>query len=746
MSQVFKANVGDRDLIIETGKLAQQADSAVTVRYGDTVVLVTACISEEIKEATDFVRLTVDYEERHYAVGKIPGSFLRREGRPGEQAILAARLCDRSIRPLFLKSLPNDIQIIVTVLSTDQENDPDVLAVNGASAALTISSIPFDGPVGATRVGYIDGKFVLNPLLPQMNDSLLDLVVTSSRDNIVMVEAGCKEISPDIYLEAVKLAHIENQKIIKLQDDMREVTGKPKREIENAGINSELLAALSTEYEDRIYSAMENTERARRQAELDIIAKEAKEKLKESFVEADIVTALDEVQKRICRRKILSTRRHVDGRAATQIRPLRAEVGLLPRTHGSGLFERGMTQVLTITTLGSLGEGQLVDDLGLEDTRRFMHHYNFPPFSTGEVKRLGSVGRREIGHGALAHKALLPVIPDEQEFAYTIRLVSEVLSSNGSTSMGSVCASSLSLMDAGVPIKAPVAGIAMGLVTDKENPDNYVILTDIEGMEDFYGDMDYKVAGTEAGITAIQLDIKLKGISHEILSRATMQALEAHREVMAVIKAAIPAARPTLSKYAPRMYKITIDPGKIGQLIGPGGKNIKAIIEETKATIDVSNDGTVVIGSSSEDMAREAIRRVEGLTQDVEVGAIYTGKVTRLQNFGVFVEVLPGKEGLVHISELADHHVSRVEDVVKVGDEIMVKVTEIDRLGRINLSRKAVFTESKVTPGEVRPSRTVGTHERTLAGTRNPVHGDQKRDSKVHQHNRPQRDRQQRKS
>ena len=693
MSQNFKCSIGDRDLIIETGKFAQQADSSVTVRYGDTVVLVTACISDEIKEKADFVRLTVDYEERHYAVGKIPGSFMRREGRPGEQATLAARLCDRSIRPLFLKSLPNDIQVVITVLSTDQENDPDVLGVIGASAVLTISSIPFYGPIAATRVGYIDGKMVLNPLLPQMDDSALDLVVSSSRDNIVMVEAGCKEISPEIYLEAMKIAHEENQKIIKLQDELRQAVGKPKREIEGFVINAELLAAANSEYGNKIKEAMSCGNRPARQIILDQVKVDAKEKFKETYPEFEIDNAIEEISKKTCRSQILQTNKHVDGRDITQIRPLSAEVGLLPRTHGTGLFSRGQTQVLAITTLGSLQQGQTVDDLGLEGTRRFMHHYNFPPFSTGEVKRMGTTGRREIGHGALAHKALVPVIPDEKTFTYAIRLVSEVLSSNGSTSMGSVCASTLSLMDAGVPIKAPVVGIAMGLISDKEDPNKYVILTDIEGIEDFYGDMDYKVAGTVNGITAIQLDIKLRGVSQEILGKATLQARDAHKVILEVLKKAIPEVRPNLSKYAPRMYRITIDPSKIGALIGPGGKNIKAIIEDTKATIEVSNDGTVVIGSPSEESAQAAIRRVEGLTQEVEVGAVYTGKVTRVQNFGAFVEVLPGKEGLVHISELADHHVGKVEDVVKIGDEIMVKVTEIDRLGRINLSRKAVFTD-----------------------------------------------------
>ena len=693
MSQSFKCNIGDRDLIIETGKLAQQADSSVVVRCGDTVVLVTACISDEAKEAADFLRLTVDYEERHYAVGKIPGSFMRREGRPGEQAILAARLCDRSIRPLFLKTIPNEIQVVITVLSTDQENDPDALGVIGASAALTISSIPFNGPIGATRVGYIDGKMVINPLLPQMNDSALDLVVASSRDNIVMVEAGCKEISPEIYLEAMKLAHEENQKIIKLQDQLKEAAGKAKQEIAGFVVKPELMSVITSEYGQKVSDAMRLGNRTARQIILDQVKVDAKEKFKEDYAAFEIDGAVEEMSKKICRNQVLQTNKHVDGREITQIRPLKAEVGLLPRTHGTGLFSRGQTQVLAITTLGSLGQGQTIDDLGLEETKRFMHHYNFPPFSTGEVKRMGSPGRREIGHGALAHKALLPVIPDEKTFAYAIRLVSEVLSSNGSTSMGSVCASTLSLMDAGVPIKAPVVGIAMGLVTDKEDTGKYVILTDIEGIEDFYGDMDYKVAGTVNGITAIQLYIKLRGVSQEVLAKATMQALDAHKVILDVLNSAIPEVRPYLSKYAPRMYKITIDPSKIGALIGPGGKNIKAIIEDTKATIEVSNDGTVIIGSPSEESAQAAIRRVEGLTQEVEVGAIYTGKVTRIQNFGAFVEVLPGKEGLVHISELADHHVGKVEDVVKIGDEIMVKVTEIDRLNRINLSRKAVFVD-----------------------------------------------------
>lgn len=690
MSQSGQCEVGGRLLIIETGKLAKQADSAVTVRYGDTVVLVTVCISEEPREGGDFVHLTVDYEERLYAVGKIPGSFIRREGRPSEEATLAGRLTDRSIRPLFDKNLHNDIQIVVTVLSTDQENDPDILAVNGASAALMLSSIPFYGPVGAVRVGYLDGRLVLNPILPQMGDSLLDLVVASTKDAIVMVEAGAKQVSEDIVLEAIKLGHEANQEIIRFQESLQQAYGKPKMKIEATEPPLELVTVIASEFGERLAQAVSRVERAERENEIELVKREAIERLKESFAEADIIAVIEDQIKKAARAIILERRQHLDGRQPKEIRPMSGEVALLPRTHGSGLFTRGLTQVLTITTLGSLRQEQLLDGLGLEETKRFMHHYNFPPFSTGEVRRLGSPGRREIGHGALAERALAPVIPSESEFAYTIRLVSEVLSSNGSTSMASVCSSSLALMDAGVPIKAPVVGIAMGLVS---GDGSHVILTDIEGMEDAYGDMDFKVAGTSQGITALQLDIKLRGISCDILTEAIKQAREAHFEILDKLKQVISASRPELSPYAPKMYKVTIDPSKIGVLIGPGGKTIRSIIEETKTTIDVENDGTVIIGSPSKEAANRAIERIESLTRDVEVGGIYTGRVTRLSSFGAFVEILPGKEGLVHISELADYHVPRVEDVVKVGDEIMVKVVEIDHLGRVNLSRRAVFAD-----------------------------------------------------
>lgn len=692
MAHTGQCTVGGRVLTIETGKLAQQAESAVTVRYGDTVVLATVCVSSEPREGVDFVPLTVDYEERHYAVGKIPGSFIRREGRPSEEATLTGRLTDRSLRPLFDKNFHNDIQIIVTVLSTDQENDPDVLAVVGASAAVHLSSIPFYGPVSAVRVGYIDDKLVLNPLLPQMSSSLIDIVVASTREAIVMVEAGAKEAPEDILLEAIRFGHQANQDILGLQEELRASCGKPKIEVKAPEFAPELVAAISGEFAPKIAAAINQADRLERDRALEEVMSEAVEKLKGTFAEADILALLESETRQAVRAKILQERRHIDGRQPREIRPITCEVGILPRTHGSGLFMRGLTQVLTITTLGSPRQEQLLDGLGLEETKRFMHHYNFPPFSTGEVRRLGSPSRREIGHGALAERALLPVIPGEDEFSYTIRLVSEVLSSNGSTSMASVCSSSLSLMDAGVPIKAPVTGIAMGLVTG-DNGD-HVVLTDIEGMEDAYGDMDFKVAGTAKGITALQLDIKLRGISEGIIAEAIAQAREAHFEILEKMRQTISASRPELSPYAPRMYRINIDPAKIGAVIGPGGKVIRSIIDETKvSSIDIESDGTVIIASPNREAALEAIARIEGLTRDVEVGAVYTGKVTRISSFGAFVEILPGKEGLVRISELADHRVGKVEDVVKVGDEVMVKVIEIDNLGRINLSRRAVFSD-----------------------------------------------------
>ena len=687
-SQSFKCEVGGRSLIIGIGKLAGQASGAVTIRYGDTVILVTACVSNELREGVDFLPLTVDYEERLYAAGKIPGGFIRREGRPTQEAVLAGRLSDRPMRSLLPKAWRNDIQLVITVLSVDHENDPGVLAVIGCSAVLSISEVPFDGPVSAVRVGYINDGLVLNPTLAQLEDSLLDLVVTSTKQAIAMVEAGAREVSEDIVIQAIRFGHEANQDIIKLQEELQQACGKTKVEAPVSEVNPEVASAISPLVDGRLSHILSLTEKQSRDQAFSELRKEVVESLGESFAKEDILSAFEKKVKAEVRSNILDKAQRFGGRSLTDVRALTCEVGLLPRTHGSGLFNRGQTQVLTITTLGSVGKEQKLDGLGIEESKRFMHHYNFPPFSVGEVRRLGT-GRREIGHGALAERAILPVLPEAEDFPYTIRLVSEVLSSNGSTSMASVCASSLSLMDAGIPVKRAVAGIAMGLITDEKG--NYAILTDIEGVEDAYGDMDFKVAGTTEGITALQLDIKLKSIDMEILKKALDQAREARLFILEVMGQTINASRPEISRYAPQMHKIMIDPDKIGSVIGAGGKTIRAIIEQTKATIDIGNDGTVIIGSPDKEAAQRAIEIIESLTKEVEVGTIYTGKVTRLMNFGAMVEILPGKEGLVHISELAEQRVSRVEDVVKAGDEITVKVIEIDNMGRVNLSRRAVF-------------------------------------------------------
>jgi polyribonucleotide nucleotidyltransferase len=698
-SQSFQCEVGGRTLTIETGTLAWQANGAVTVRYGETVVLVTVCTSKEAREGTDFLPLTVDYEERLYAAGKIPGGFIRREGRPSEQATLASRLTDRPLRPLLPKTWRNEIQIVITVLSADQENDPDMLAVIGGSAALTISDVPFDGPVSAVHVGYVDGQLILNPTLVQVEAGQLDLVVASTRQAVVMVEAGAREASEEIVTQAIKMGHEANQVIIQLQEQLRQACGKPKLAAPVTEPAPELVASVSSFLADKLAPALHQKQKSQREQALDSLREALVKSLSASggYPEADIVAVFDSKVKSELRASILERKLRVDGRNLTEIRAISSQVGLLPRTHGSALFSRGHTQVLTITTLGSTREEQRIDGLGIEETKRFMHHYNFPGFSSGEVKRTGSPGRREIGHGALAERALSPVLPGELDFPYTIRLVSEVLTSSGSTSMASVCASSLSLMDAGIPIKGAVAGIAMGLVTGE--PGNYAILSDIEGLEDAYGDMDFKVAGTAQGITALQLDIKLKGIQWEILEKALSQAKDARLFVLGKMQETISANRAELSPYAPRMYKITINPDKIGAVIGSGGKTIRSIIEETKTTIDIDDDGTVLIGSSSAEGADRAIEIIESLTKDVEVGAVYTGKVTRIMNFGAMVEILPGKEGLVHVSELADYRVARVEDVVKVGDEVTVKVIEIDHMGRVNLSRRAVLAPSAKTLG-----------------------------------------------
>lgn len=687
----FTRDVGGKKLTVETGKLAGQASGAVTVRYGDTVVLVTACVGAQ-PVSGDFLPLTIDYEERLYAAGKIPGGFIRREGRPSQEATLASRLTDRTLRPLLPKSWRREIQVVVTVLSADQENDPNILAIIGGSGALSISEIPFYGPVSAVSVGYINNQLVLNPTLPQLEESLLDLVVCSTKQAVVMIEAGAREVSEDIVFQAIKFAHEANQVIIGLQEELQQACGKAKEEVPVSGLSPEAVAAVSSKLGDNFDQALAQASKSERQDTMDNLKNELIESLKESFSEQEIGSALEAKIKGTLRSNILEKSRRIDGRGLTDIRPITCEAGLLPRTHGSAVFNRGDTQVLAITTLGSIGEQQRLDGLGLEETKRFMHHYNFPPFSTGETKRIGVPGRREIGHGALAERALLPVIPSEKDFPYTIRMVSEVLSSSGSTSMASVCASSMSLMDAGIPVKKAVAGIAMGVVTDDKG--NYAVLTDIEGIEDAYGDMDFKVAGTADGITALQMDIKVKGLDFAIMEKALKQAHEARLHIMSIMNSTISASRPDMSRYAPRMYTMTINTEKIGAVIGPGGKTIRSIIDQTKATIDISDDGTVVIGSPDEESARRAIEIIESLTKEVEVGGIYTGKVTRILNFGAMVEILPGKEGLVHISELADYRVAKVEDVVKVGDEITVKAIDIDHMGRTNLSRRALFEKS----------------------------------------------------
>ncbi|MBI2854428.1 MAG: polyribonucleotide nucleotidyltransferase [Chloroflexi bacterium] len=697
MVRSFSREIAGRTLTIETGKLAEQANGAVTVRYGDTVVLVTACAAKDVREGTDFLPLTVDYEERLYAAGKIPGGFIRREGRPTDEAIMVSRMTDRPLRPLFPKGYHNEVQVVITVLSADQENDPDTLAIIGASSALIISDIPFAEPVGAVHIGYLNDKLVVNPTLAEAAAGALDLVVASTGKSVVMVEAGAREVPESLLLEAIRVGYEANQAIVTLQEQLRAEVGKPKQaapESKLASIETEIAAAIDT---SRIDSLLTIKDKSSRNAGIDLLKKEMGEKLSDKFTQADVNTVIDSILKHKVRAIILDTGRRLDGRSHTDIRPLKCEVSLLPRTHGSGMFVRGQTQVMTITTLGSMAQEQKLDGLGIEESKRFMHHYNFPPFSTGEVKRMSGRSRREIGHGALVERALLPVIPGEDIFPYTIRLVSEVASSSGSTSMASTCASSLALMDAGVPIKTPVAGIAMGLVTSEDG--RYGVLTDIEGIEDALGDMDCKVAGTANGITALQMDTKLKGIDLKVFEQAFQQARQARLYILDVMQQTISSSREQLSRFAPRMYRISIDPSKIGTLIGPGGKTIRSITEETKTTIDVQNDGTVTVGSPDEEAANKAIRMIEALTKEIEVGTVYTGKVTRILNFGAMVEILPGKEGLVHVSELADYRVRSVEDVVKVGDEIMVKVIEIDRLGRVNLSRRAVFTDVAQTPG-----------------------------------------------
>ena len=686
--QSFQCEVGGRTLIIQTGKLATQATSAVTVTYGETVVLVTLCVAPAPREGTDFLPLTIDYEERLYAAGKIPGGFIRREGRPSQEATLASRLTDRPLRPLLPKAWRREIQIIITVLSADQANDPDLLAIIGASSVLAMSEVPYEGPVGAVRIGLVNDEMILNPTLAQLEGSELDLTVVSTRDTIAMVEAGAKEVNEETVLKAIQFAHEANQAIIRLQDEVRQACGKPKEAAPVHEIEPEILAAVHRHTEQKLHSALFHADKPTRQAGMDALQQEIVDAVGEEYPKAEVLEAFDKEIRKMLRSSVLEKGERISGRAVNELRHISCEAGILPRTHGTGLFNRGLTQVLCIATLGSLRQEQQLDGLGIEDKKRFMHHYNMPPFATGEAKRIGNPGRREIGHGALAERALIPVMPKSEDFPYTIRLVSEVLSSNGSTSMASTCAATIALMDAGIPIKKPVAGISVGLVSGENN--KFVLLTDIEGIEDNYGDMDFKVAGTTEGITAIQLDTKLKGLPFAIFSETLENARVTRLKILEVMAQTLAAPRPEVSRYAPRMYKMKIDVEKIGAVIGSGGKTIRAITEQTKATIDIEDDGTVIIGSADEASAKRAIEIVEGLTKEIEVGTIYTGKVTRLLPFGAFVEILPGKEGMIHISELSDHRVNLIEDEVKVGDEVTAKVIRNED-GKIALSRKAVF-------------------------------------------------------
>ena len=686
----YSMELGGRTLTVETGKLAKQASGSVLVRYGDTVILVAATCSAAPREGIDFFPLTVDFEEKMYSVGKIPGGFIKREGRPSEGAILASRLIDRPIRPLFPDGFRNDVQVIATVLSVDQDNPPEIAAMIGTSCALSISDIPFNGPIGGVRVGLIDGEFVINPTIAQQETSTLDLAVAGTRDAVMMVEAGAKEVSEEMMLGGIMFGHAAIKEIVAFQDKMVAEIGKQKREISVYQPQAEIVEGMTETVLPALEKAIVVPEKLAREEAIEAVRQEAMAIFIEKYPDKrkDIGAIFHKMLKKLVRKMITVDKVRPDGRGLEEVRPIECEAGLIPRTHGSGLFTRGQTQALTLTTLGSLGDGQHLDGISLETSKRYMHHYNFPPYSVGESRPLRSPGRREIGHGALAERALLPVIPPETEFPYAIRVVSEVLESNGSSSMASVCGSTLSLMDAGVPIKAPVSGVAMGLVKDG---DHFAILTDIQGMEDALGDMDFKVAGTANGITAIQMDIKTDGITREIFEAALAQAKRGRAFIMGRMMEALSAPRPNLSAYAPRILTMSIHPDKIRDVIGPGGKMIKKIIEETGVKIDIEDDGMVYIAAVDQQAAQKAIAIIEGLTADVEVGKTYQGRVTRLMNFGAFVEILPGKEGLVHISQLALDRVAKVEDVVAVGDALAVKVTEIDRQGRVNLSHSAVL-------------------------------------------------------
>ncbi len=714
MERVYKHDFCGQELTVKIGKVAEQANGEALIQCGDTIVLATATASKKPREGIDFFPLSCDFEEKQYSVGKIPGGFVKREGKPTEKAVLSSRLIDRPLRPLFPEGFRNDVQIVATAFSVDQDHAPDILAITGASIALTLSDIPFDGPIAAVSVGYIDDEFVLYPDQKQREISKLNLTVAGSAEAIMMVESASDELTEDQMLKAILLAHEEIKKLCAFISQIREEAGKPKMEVVVRAIPEDIDRAVRDFAEEKMHAAIRNVDKMARIDQMDAVMTDTLDYFAETYADSlnYVKEVLGNIEKEEVRRLILVDRVRPDNREMDEIRPLSSEVGFLPRTHGSGLFKRGQTQVLSVATLGAPGDAQSLDGVMEQDDKRYMHHYNFPPYSVGDTRPMRGPGRREIGHGALAEKALIPVLPPQSEFPYTMRVVSEVLSSNGSSSQASICGSSLALMDAGVPIKAPVAGIAMGLIKD----DTHVsILTDIQGLEDHLGDMDFKVAGTREGITAMQMDIKIKGIDEAILTEALDKAKSARLRILDHMEETIGQPREKMSDYAPRIFTIKINPDKVREVIGPGGKVINGIIAETGVKIDTADDGTIVVTGTDGPSGEKAISMIEDIVREVEVGQVYTGKVTRLMNFGAFMEVLPGKEGLLHISKISHERVEKVEDVLKVGDEMLVKVAEIDKQGRINLDRKALLpreggsdsedTERKPRPRGPRPDR-----------------------------------------
>lgn len=688
----FELEIAGKKVIAEFGKLANLANGSVTIQLGDTVVLATAVMSKSLREGINYFPLLVDYEERLYAAGKIKGSrFIKRETRPSDEAILSGRLIDRTIRPLFPEGMRNDVQIIITVLSVDGANDPDIPSILGASLALTYSDIPWDGPVAAIRLGYLEGKFIVNPTYEEREKSLLDIVFSGTIDRINMIEAGGKEVDEKIVMEAAKIAQSEIRKIVEFENAIRKEIGKAKTEVVKILANPELKKEVNDFLEGKLEPVIyiedkekyvENFAALRKSLLTFIEEKHGKDKVKEADAE------MEEAVNAIVHKNILKSEKRPDGRKLNEVRELKVSIGILPRTHGSGLFQRGTTQALVVATLGAPGDEQTIEGIEVNGTKRFMLHYSFPPYSVGEVSPLRGAGRREIGHGALAERSLESLVPQKDVFPYTVRLVSEILSSNGSSSMASVCGGSLALMDAGVPIKTAAAGIAMGLMSDKEG--NYKVLTDIQGPEDHFGDMDFKVAGTKDGVTGVQMDVKIDGVNLEIIEKTLMQAKEARLHILAEMGKIISSPKAEMSPYAPRITSFKIDTDKIRDVIGPGGKVINEIIAETGVTIDIDDDGTVMVTSKDAVASKKAVEWIKNIVRVVAVGEVFQGKVTRLMDFGAFVEVLPGQEGLVHISELAPYRVNKVSDVVKVGDQVLVKVIQIDDLGRINLSMKQI--------------------------------------------------------